>query len=583
MERSTLDKVRENLRLQQVYNVFLRYGFDLGIGRWAVVDDFRRRMQGWVWDLPDDMQTLSTPTKVRLMLEELGPTYVKMGQIVSSQASNLPPEWADELEKLQSNVPPFPAYQVREIIIEELKAPPEELYAAFEPEPFAAASTAQVHRAVLHDGSKVAVKVQRPHIYDQMKADMGIMYNAAKVVTARSKQAEALDLVGMLNQFSSSVLDELDYQNEAYNAARLARNMQTLPGVQITNIYHNLSTGKVLTMEFVEGVKASDVEALDAAGLNRETIARNALRAVAKQLLIDGFFHADPHPGNILVNPKTGTITFIDTGMVGELDLYQRVNVIQLLAAVQQQDVPAMAQVLKAMSTPFGPEHDEAAYYKDFQRRVERFMYLGETVDFTQAVNAGLDILRTHGYRLDPNLTMAIKALVQGQAIALLLYPQGGIVNEGVQLIRELVMEEFTADKIMEVLKQQVGLRARDAIQQVPSLLGASGKWLEQYRKGRFEVYLDTSGLGKEVNKLTGFGQQIIMALLLTGMIIGSAIATAMAALGTPVTGPLAEVWNFVSRLAYVGYVLSMFLAMILVARLIWRWFRGRNSPEDRL
>jgi ubiquinone biosynthesis protein len=581
MERSTLDKVRENLRLQKVYNVFLRYGFDLGISRWAVVDAFRRRMQRWVWGLPEDMPTLSTPTKVRLMLEELGPTYVKMGQIVSSQASNLPPEWANELEKLQSNVPPFPAYQVREIIIEELKAPPEELYALFEPEPFAAASTAQVHHAVLHDGTKAAIKVQRPHIREQMKADMGIMDNAAQVVTSRSKQAAALDLVGMLDQFSSSVLDELDYQNEAYNAARLAENMQTLPGVHITTIYHNLSTDKVLTMEFVEGVKASDVEALDAAGLDRETIARNALRAVAKQLLIDGFFHADPHPGNILVNPKTGVITFIDTGMVGVLDLNQRLNVIQLLVAVQQLDVMAMAQVLKAMSVPFGTEHDEVAYYKDFERRVGRFLYLDETVDFTQAVNVGLDILRTHGYRLDPNLTMAIKALVQAQAIALLLYPQGGIINEGIQLIRELVLDEFTADNIMEALKQQVGMRARDAIQQVPSLLEASGKWLEQYRKGRFEVYVDTSGLGKEVDKLTGFGRQIVLAIILTGMIIGSAIASALAALGTSVTGPLGDVWNFISRLAYVGYVVSMVIAMLLVARLIWRWFRGRSPVED--
>jgi ubiquinone biosynthesis protein len=334
-------------------------------------------------------------------------------------------------------------------------------------------------------------------------------------------------------------------------------------------------------MEFVEGVKASDVEALDAAGLDRETIARNALRAVAKQLLIDGFFHADPHPGNILVNPKTGVITFIDTGMVGVLDLNQRLNVIQLLVAVQQLDVMAMAQVLKAMSVPFGTEHDEVAYYKDFERRVGRFLYLDETVDFTQAVNVGLDILRTHGYRLDPNLTMAIKALVQAQAIALLLYPQGGIINEGIQLIRELVLDEFTADNIMEALKQQVGMRARDAIQQVPSLLEASGKWLEQYRKGRFEVYVDTSGLGKEVDKLTGFGRQIVLAIILTGMIIGSAIATALAALGTSVTGPLGDVWNFISRLAYVGYVVSMVIAMLLVARLIWRWFRGRSPVED--
>ena len=142
MERSTIDKVRENLRLQQVYNVFLRYGFDIGFSRTGVVSDIRHKAQRWIWDLPQDLETMPTPVKVRLMIEELGPTYVKMGQIVSSQASVIPPEWAEQLDLLQSNVPPFPSQLVRETIVEELGKPPEELYATFEPEPFAAASTA---------------------------------------------------------------------------------------------------------------------------------------------------------------------------------------------------------------------------------------------------------------------------------------------------------------------------------------------------------------------------------------------------------------------------------------------------------
>ena len=336
MRRTTLDKFRENLRLQQVYNVLLRYGWDIAVyDRWESIGDFHRFMQRWIWGIPKDPEPIPTPVKVRMMLEELGPTYVKMGQIVSSQSSAIPPEWEAELEKLQSDVPPFPLEQVREVIFEELKAYPEDLYAAFESEPFAAASTAQVHRAILQDGSPVAVKVQRPYIYNQMKADIGIMQNAARVVTARSEQARSIDLVGMLEQFGDGVLRELDYNGETYNALRLEQNLAGIEHAHVPTVHIDLSTSKVLTLEFVQGVKVSNVDAIEQAGLDRKEVAHTVLQALIKMLMIDGFFHADPHPGNVLVNLQTGDVTFIDTGMVGELDLQQRLNLIQLLIAIR--------------------------------------------------------------------------------------------------------------------------------------------------------------------------------------------------------------------------------------------------------
>lgn len=577
MERSTIDKVRENLRLQQVYNVFLRYGFDIGFSQAGVVSDLRYKAQRWIWDLPQDLETMPTPVKVRLMIEELGPTYVKMGQIVSSQASVIPPEWAEQLDLLQSNVPPFSSQLVRETIVEELGKPPEELYATFEPEPFAAASTAQVHHATLHDGTRVVVKVQRPHIRTEMKADLGIMQNAAKVVSARSEQVRAIDLVGMLEQFSSSVLAELDYTGEAFNAFKLAKNMEGLPGVHVPIIYSELSTSRVLTLEFIHGVKANNIEAIEKAGLDRREIARNALRAFVKQLLIDGFFHADPHPGNVLINLQTGVVTFIDTGMVGELDVQQRVNIVQLLVAVQQSDVLGMAQVLKNLSTPFRGPVDEKAYYKDFERKVGRIMYMGTSMDFGQVVNAGLNLLREHGLRLDPNLTMAIKTLMQAEAIATTLFPEGGIVADGVQMVREELMQVVTADRMLEEGKKQLTAIARDALQQVPSLSVATASWLNQYRKGRFEVYVDTSALAKEVNKISNFGRQAVIAIILVGMIIGSAIATTVAA-----TVPAEEgMWTVITRLAYLGYVFAMIIAAIIVLRLVWRWLKGKDADKD--
>lgn len=574
MKRSSLDKVRENLRLQQLYNVFLRYGWDIAFDRWDLLGELRHRMQAWVWRIPPDLTDPTTPVKVRLMLEELGPTYVKMGQIVSSQASVLPPEWEVELEKLQSNVPPFPSSQVRQRIIEELGQPPEQLFASFEAQPFAAASTAQVHRATLHNGREVVVKVQRPHIQAQMKADLGIMLNAARVVSGRVEYARAIDLVGMLEQFSSSVLAELDYTGEAYNSLQLQRNMANVPGVRLATTYPDLSTSTVLTMDFVKGVKISNIDAIEAAGLDRARLARTALRAMIKQLMIDGFFHADPHPGNVLVDLQTGDLTFLDTGMVGELDLTQRLNIVQLMYAVNQADIPSIGQILRSMSTPFVAKVDEAAFARDFERKIGRFFYVGSTADFGQIVTASLNLLREHGLRLDPNLTMAVKALMQAEAISTLLYPQGGIAAEGVPMIQEMALQEVTAEKIVDVVKKQATLSAREVFKRLPTLQEATVKWLDQYQKGRFEVFVDTSDLAKEVDKLSSLGRQVVIALVLVGLIIGSAIATSTLAVVEP-TSPL---WESLYRLAYIAFLISAAVGMVMVLSFIWRRLRGRSD-----
>ncbi len=574
MRRSTLDKIRESLRLQQVYNVFLRYGYDSLFDRWELLADFRHRMQRWVWQLPGEVEPLSQPVKMRLMLEELGPTYVKMGQIVSSQSSVIPDEWEIELEKLQSDVPPFPNPEVRETIIEELGAPPEELYATFAPEPFAAASTAQVHRATLTDGQEVAVKVQRPHIQTQMKADLGIMQNAARVASQRSDYLQSIDLVGMLEEFSSSVLRELDYTGEAYNAFRLTENLAALPGVHIPIIFPEFSTRRILTIEFIHGVKISNTEALDQAGLDRELLAKNTLRALIKQLLIDGFFHADPHPGNILVNLDTGEATFIDTGMVGELDLTQRVNLVQLVIAIQQKDVLGMGQVLYNLSTPFVDHVDESAYYRDFQRTVGRYLLYGQGSSFGDSVNVAFGLLRDHGLRLDPQLTMAVKAMMQAEAVTTLLYPEGGIIADGVPMIRELAAEAVTPERITEEVTKQVTMAAREVFKRVPSIQEATTRWLDQYQKGRFEVTIDTSELTKEVDKLGGIGRQLVIGIMLVGMVIGSAIAAGVVA----ITGIKDELWDLIFRLAYFGYVFAMIIAAVIVIKLVWDWLRGKKA-----
>jgi ubiquinone biosynthesis protein len=577
VRRTSLDRMREDLRLQQVYNTLMRYGLDVVLERTPYVGGFRHAMQTWVWRLPKGWEEPAAPVRLRMMLEELGPTYVKIGQIVSSQASALPVDIAAELEKLQDDVPPFPSDQVRVAIIEELGATPEELYASFEPEPFAAASTAQVHRAFLHDGTKVAVKVQRPLITNKIRSDLGILLNAARVASQRSEMVRTLDVSGMLEQFSSGVLEELDYRGETYNALQLAKNMEGLPGIHVPIIYTELSTSKIITQEFVEGVKVSDVDAIQAAGLDREEIARNALRALIKQLPIDGFFHADPHPGNLLVNLDTGVLTFIDLGMMGELDVQKRLRLGQLMVVAQQGNAEGMASALRGMSVPIAGAVDERGFRRDFVRRMGRYMGLGSPVSFGQIANEGFELLRVHGLRLDSDLTLAVKALVQTESVARALSTGSGLIKEGVPMLRDMVVESITGEKILDIATKQVMQSAGDVIERLPTLAGATTKWLDQYQKGRFEVTVDTSQLSKEVGKLTRLGREIVIALMLVGMLVGSAIASyGLAALDLKTPA-----WVAVERLAVIGFLLALVLSFIIVLRLVWRWFRGAAADED--
>ena len=303
----------------------------------------------------------------------------------------------------------------------------------------------------------------------------------------------------------------------------------------------------------------------------------NTLGALIRQLMFDGFFHADPHPGNLLVNLQTGDVTFIDTGMVGELELAQRLSLIQLLIALQNQDVDATATMLKSLSVPFMGTVDEKAYRKDFQRTLGPYMIGGARLDFSQSLSLSMDVLRRHGLRLDPNLTLAVKALMQVIAIGSLLFPNEDVGQLSVAIIREEALNLVTADNIQNAVGKAAGTALRQVADNLPSLSTATSSWLKQYRKGRFEVHVDTSDVAREVDKIGRVGRQAVIAVILVGLIIGSAITTVGVGLG----GFEGPAWDLVIRIAVLGYMLSSTVAGLIVLRLVWRWLRGGDPGTD--
>jgi ubiquinone biosynthesis protein len=567
---SSLDQIGESLRLQQIYTTLVQYGAESAIDG-SVLGGPRRRMQRWVHQLPEPIPELSPATRTRILLEGLGPTYVKLGQIVSSQVSVLPDEWQTELDRLQNEVPTFPIEVAREIITRELGAPPEQLFAEFSETPLAAASLAQVHRARRLDGREVVVKIQRPDLDDQVRADLGIARTMGRAMEARSSTAREIGLRGLLDEFSTNLVEELDYYAEAYNMSRLAANMADLPGVHVPELHRDLSSRRVLTQEYIAGVKISNVAALDAAGLDRAVIGRNALRAAIKMLLIDGFFHADPHPGNLIVDLETGVVTFLDSGMVGELRVGQRITMIALLWTIVQGDMAAMGQQLRALSEPFRPM-DDAAFVRAFERRMARYGP-GSGADFKDVLAAGTGVLRDQGLRLDPALTLAIKSMTQASAFFAPLAPQGrSFTDAALEVALEVAQSPSTEAMVKELARKEAMKRAGQAAHAAPEYLKSLASWNNQLKRGKLTVTVDTSALDAQVQGLRAIAAMVMVAVLVAGGIIGSAIA-ASALRGTG---------SAIERYAQWAFFGSLVLGAVLVTTYTVRMFRSEGHSRRR-
>jgi ubiquinone biosynthesis protein len=566
------NKLVENLRLLQVYDTVTSFGFEIGLESTAVAV-IRDRFQRFLGGADRELAALSTPAKVRVMLQQLGPTYVKIGQMVSSRAEALPTEWRDELTKLQNTVPPFAAERAHAVIRTELQRPTEELYASFEDEPFAAASLAQVHRAVLPDGRDVVVKVQRPDVQTMVAADLGVMQDLAGAFEGRFEAARRLDARGILEEFATGVLTELDYRNEAYHMRRLGENMVGIPGVRVPEVDGARSARRVLTMELIRGVKISDTAALDAAGIDREDVARRFMRAIVKQILVDGFFHADPHPGNILVDTRTGDIVFLDLGLIGQLTRDQRFDLLDLMWSVVQKDAAGIAAVMMRMSTRRG-KVDPVRVREAIDQVVYQYLKYGDRGgDFGGAISSILGTLYDNGLRLSQDFTLALKAIIQVEEITGVLNPSFDLLTEGLTNAQELLVSEVSAEKIVAQLRQTVIQTGKEIGRRLPELQSATLGWLDQYQKGRIVVEVNTVDLSKEIGRVSLIGQMLAAGLVIAGMIIATGIVF---------TATLLSGINVVFFLPLPVIFLVIFIVLLVVGlRVVRRMLSSQLATED--
>ncbi len=561
--------VVENLRLLQTLQIAGRYITQITMDRTPFAG-LRARMQRRLYPERTVLTTENLPSTFRLLLQDLGPTYVKIGQMLSSRAEALPPEWAVELERLQNTVEPFPWDEVVRIVTAELGESPETLFATFDRVPMAAASTAQVHRAITHEGEEVAVKVQRPDIDVTVRADLNIMKDLLRQFERRRADIRALGLSGFLGEFATNVVRELDYRNEAYNMRRLARSMERYPFAHVPTLYPELSSRRVITMEFIKGVKLSDAEAVDASGVDRDQLADGLTRAIVKQVMFDGFFHGDPHPGNIWFEPATSRIVLLDLGMVGELSGEMRYALADLIYSVREEDSQQIASVLLSLSV-HPPDLDEKAFRYEVDRVVQRYMVYGDGASLQVVMSAVLGLMYTRGMRLNQQLTIALKALVQIEEAIATLSPSVSMVDIAMDEARQLLIEQVTFENIAETVRKQATRTVKEIARRAPNLSDATLKWLDQYQSGKFTVHVDTSDLSRDIDKVRtdvrSVFDRVFIAVILAGLLVGSAIVTQL-------PNPVEILTISLTQLAGVAFVVSAFAGLYFVVSYVWAAFR---------
>ena len=559
----------ENLRLQQVYNAIYTTGLDIALAD-TPVGPTRRWFARRVLGETDEFTDAGGPARIRAMLQQLGPTYVKIGQMMASRSDILPPEWIDELSKLQSEAAPFGYEDVVAIVTKELGSPPEVLYATFDPVPFAAASTAQVHQARLHDGTLVAVKVQRPRILAKTQADLGVMQQLAGVAEQRLAIARKVGLRSIVAEFAKGVLKELDYRNEAYHARRLADGMQRFPQIHVPLVWDDLSGQRVITMEFVNGIKISKADELRAAGFDTAELGTVFIRSIIKQVLIDGFFHGDPHPGNILADPISKQIIFLDLGLVGQLNSQQRVDLLGLIYAIKEVDIPGIGDGLLALGKPT-KQFDEAGYRDDIDRLARQYLIYGKASSLGDALGAFLGAVFDNGLRLDSELTLAMKAVIQAEETARALSFDIDLGEAAVTEARAALLDSFTPEKIQKQVQGSALRIGKELARKVPSFEGAALSWIDQFNKGKFVVEVDTKGLEKSISSVSDIGRQATVGVIVVGQLIGTAIV--MAILLQP---SLTQFQGF-AYLAMIAFAVTLVVSFVVLFR-VFLAPRGRDD-----
>lgn len=535
---ATRPKQRNLGRLSEIAQVAVRHGFGY------VVDGHRRS---------DETTGTTRGRHLRELLDELGPTFVKFGQLLSTRPDVVPPDIIAELRGLQDDVRPFPYADVERTIREELGQPIERLFLEFSERPVAAASIGQVHRATLPNGRQVVVKVQRPNAPRQIESDLALLFQAARLAKERIRALDFVDTHELVDEFARSIRRELDYRLEGRNAQTFHHNFAGHPHVAIPKVYWSYTRARVLTLEELEGPQLADL-AVDGWSLDqRRRLAYLTTEAWMTMIFRHGFFHGDPHPANILVlSPER--IGLVDFGLTGKLTDDDMTKLTRLFIDAASENVDALPRRLADLGVRYPKEREEQfveqlreLYYRYYGARLSE-------IDPIQLIREGFALIYSMNLRLPTRFVMLDKAIATLGAVGVELYPDFNVFEVAKPYARDLMLDRFTPKRIALRARRE-GVRLAGMAAELPYQIHET---LEQVRDGQIEVGFVHKGLDDLLAKLDTLFNRLVIALVVTGGLIGSSLIGIFAKTGPHVLG------------LHVVSILGFCLSAILGVWLLW-------------
>jgi ubiquinone biosynthesis protein len=496
------------------------------------------------------------------MLDELGPTFVKFGQLLSTRPDLVPPDIIAELKGLQDDVRPFPFADIERVLEEDLDLPVEKLFIEFDPLPIAAASIGQVHSAVLPNGRHVAVKVQRPNAPRQIEADLALMFQAARLAKERIRALDFIDAHEVVDEFARSIRQELDYRSEARNAEQFHRNFAGHPHVRVPKVYWSYTHSRVLTLEFLEGVQLADLDLSAWTLEERKRLAYLITEAWMTMIFRHGFFHGDPHPANIMVLAHD-RIGLVDLGQVGKLSDDDMTKLTRLFIAAADENIELLPKRLQELGVRYPPEMEER-FVAELRELYGK--YYGASlaeIDPIQVIREAFQLIYSLNLRLPTRFVVLDKAIATLGAVGVDLYPDFNVFEVAKPYARGLLLERFTPRRIATRARRDT-IRLAQIATELPYQVHDI---LEEVRDGSIEVGFVHKGLDDFLQRTTLALNRLAVALVVVGGLIGSSLIGIFAQEGPQVLG--------VNFLSVVGFVLSGLLG----AWLLWGIVRsGRLS-----
>jgi ubiquinone biosynthesis protein len=506
-------------RYRQILAIFFKYGFGDLIELLRIEQYIEVGLQLISSKRRDRMEKLSRAQRVRMAMEELGPTYIKLGQVLSTRPDLVPAQFIEELAKLQDNVPPFGFSEVSRIIEAEFGVLLKELFEYFDENSFASASIGQVHRARLTDGESVAVKVQRPGIKKIIEVDLEIMLHLATLMERNIEEMSLYRPVKIVEEFARTLEKEIDYTIEATSLERFGRNFLADPSIYVPKVFRDTSSERVLTMEFMEGIKISDIDRIDKAGYDRELITVRGADFFLKQVFEHGFFHADPHPGNIFVLPDN-VICLLDFGMTDSIDRQNREEFVDLIDSVVHQHESRAAQVLLRL-TSWDHEPDIRLLEKDVADFMGQHLYKPlKDIEIGKLLNRLLELVSRHRLVVPPDIFLMMKALTTIEGVALMLNPDFDMIRQTAPFIEKVKLARFYPGRIAgDVIK--LGSDMLHFAHQFPKDML---EIMRLIRQKKLAVQMEHKGLETMLSTYDQISNRISFSIIIAALIIGSAL-----------------------------------------------------------